>query len=169
MPIVVHGADEATINNLRLGPQVFPIVGALDIKGTFTAALKLLPETRHVVLISGPSQYERLLRSRFDKSLEIYREKLELIDLTGATKEELTTRLTQLPEKSIVLVLGLSGDRTGRRYIPIDAARELVPLSSAPVFSPNKGWLGKSRSFFSQCIARKTFLSVRLSSTYRAM
>lgn len=142
VPIVVTGPDQATINQMNLGPGVSGFPASWDIEGTLNAAVELLPQTRPIALVNGIGEFESTLRKRVDKFMERQQDRLDLIDLTGQTREELDIALASLPANSIVLMARLTGDRTGRRYFVPDTMVELVPVSNAPVFTTNKLLIG---------------------------
>lgn len=141
IPVIIHGVDKAMIAEQGLGPNVYGIERFPEVGKTLDAAIKLFPLTAHVVVVNGVSGYERLQRARLDRSLGT-KNGLDLIDLTGLTKEELRVRLSSLPPQSVVIILGLSGDRNGATYIPYDAIGGLIPLTNAPVFCAARSWFG---------------------------
>ena len=135
VPVVVAAVDELGLARLELPPRATAIPMRYDVEGTVGLALRLLPETRHVALISGVSPQNRLLADLHRQRLRAFGDRLELIDLTGLSIEEMLARVATLPDRSIILVSQIWIDGAGRSLLGIDFLPEISAAANCPVFS----------------------------------
>ena len=106
-----------------------------DVEGTVRLALRLLPETRRVALISGMSPQNRHFADLHRERLRAFGDRLELIDLTGLSLEEMLVRVAALPEHSILMVSQVWLDGAGRSLVGLDFLPRVSAVANRPVFS----------------------------------
>jgi PAS domain S-box-containing protein len=111
------------------------VLGKLRPEETLNAALRLLPGTRHVVVVGGIGPFDASWEAIAKQSFHRYESKLEFTYLTDLTMPALLERLRHLPTNTIVYHTALTQDAAGERFI--DSAQS-VPLvasaANAPVF-----------------------------------
>ena len=99
------------------------------------AALGLLPETRHIFVVGGQSDYDRRLTALVKTDLLSYENKLDVTYLTDLPMSKLLERLRHLPDHSIVLYLSFFKDAQGREFLNIAEALPMIAgAANAPVF-----------------------------------
>ena len=135
VPVVVAGVDELLLTRLQLPPRVVAIPMRYDVEGTVRLALRLLPETRRVALISGMSPQNRHFADLHRERLRAFGDRLELIDLTGLSLEEMLVRVAALPEHSILMVSQVWLDGAGRSLVGLDFLPRVSAVANRPVFS----------------------------------
>ncbi len=107
------------------------------------AALGLLPETRHLFVVAGQSEYDRSLTALVKADLASYENKLDVTYLTDLPMGELLERLKHLPDHSIVLYLSFFKDALGREFLNIAEALPMIAgAANAPVFGISDTQLG---------------------------
>jgi signal transduction histidine kinase/ABC-type uncharacterized transport system substrate-binding protein len=107
------------------------------------AALGLLPETRHIFVVAGQSEYDRSLTALVKTDLTTYANKLDVIYLTDLPMSELQERVRHLPDHSIVLYLSFFKDALGREFLNIAEALPMIAgAANAPVFGISDTQLG---------------------------
>ena len=107
------------------------------------AALGLLPETRHIFVVAGQSDYDRSLTALVKADLASYENKLDVTYLTDLPMGELLERLKHLPDHSIVLYLSFFKDALGREFLNIAEALPMIAgAANAPVFGISDTQLG---------------------------
>ncbi len=107
----------------------------LEPAKTVEAALALLPETRHLFVVGGQSDYDRRLTALVKTDLISYENKLDVTYLTNLPMSELQGRLRHLPNHSIVLYLSFFKDAQGREFLNIAEALPMIAgAANAPVF-----------------------------------
>jgi hypothetical protein len=130
VPVVFSGGRE-----LRPIPNSTGLVYTIDMKGTLDQALRLQPEIKRVVVVSGVSDsdkyYENIARRQFRE----YEGRLAFTYLTGLPLEELQETAAKLPEDSIVYFLTQTEDVVGNRYIATDVLDKVSLVANAPIYS----------------------------------
>ena len=102
---------------------------------TLDAALRLLPETRQVFVVTGQSRFDKGVAALAKPGLTPYKARLDVTYLADLPIKELQERLRHLPSHSIVLFLTFFKDVQGREFL---STTEVLPMvvaaSNAPVF-----------------------------------
>jgi signal transduction histidine kinase len=107
----------------------------LEPAKTVEAALGLLPETRHLFVVAGQSNYDRRLTALVKKDLISCENKLDVTYLTDLPMNKLQERVRHLPDHSIVLYLSFFKDAQGREFLNIAEALPMIAgAANAPVF-----------------------------------
>jgi PAS domain-containing protein len=122
-------------NGFRTVPNATGIRTRLNPRDTVDTAVRIQPETKRVVVVSGASEwdkfYETLARDQF-KELE---GRLEFMYLTGLPMRELLRQVATLPADSIVLVNPVYEDGDGQKFLPLDVLDRVVAASNVPTYT----------------------------------
>ncbi len=111
---------------------------------TLDAALRLLPETRQVFVVTGQSRFDKGVAALAKAGLSSYEGKLTVTYLTELYMKELQERLRNLPSHSIVLFLTFFKDAEGREFLSTtDVLPMVVAASNAPVFGVTDSYLDR--------------------------
>jgi hypothetical protein len=78
------------------------VLGQLRPAETLKAALRLLPGTKHVVVIGGMGAFDEQFETLTKQAFQGYESKLEVTYLTDLTMPALLDRLRHLPSNTIV-------------------------------------------------------------------
>jgi PAS domain S-box-containing protein len=111
------------------------VLAQLRPEGTLNAALHLLPNTKHVVVVGGVGKFDEGWEAIAKQSFHNYESKLEFTYLFDLTMPALLERLKHLPRDTIVYHTSISQDAAGDRFI--DSAQSIPMVASAanaPVF-----------------------------------
>lgn len=73
------------------------------MEGTLRLALALLPDTERVALVGGAGVHEQPFHDLARQAVAATGRPLELIDLTTLSVEDIATRVSTLPPRTIVL------------------------------------------------------------------
>ncbi len=141
-PISFMGIDARDLEGISLPADVKGQATSYDFEGTARLALKLLPNTKHVAVVSGSAEVDRVTHQQMMSIVQRLDPAVDLIDEGGLSFDDLTHRLSTLPKETIVLWTEITQDREGRRFVPHDALAALVPLTNAPVFGAYGTYLG---------------------------
>ena len=142
-PIVYIVADPSRVAGIKLGANVTGISTKVEVAPTLELALTLQPETQRVVVVAGSASLDQGLVAQAQEEFRAYEGKLTFDYLSGLTVEELRPRLAVLPEKTIVIYLIISADRTGRAYINPELIPLLASSSRAPIYGTLQTYLGQ--------------------------
>ena len=123
-------------------PGFTGILTFVDIAGTIELALRLQPETRRVVVVSGASDFDRLWRSRAEAALRAYAGRVDAAYFDGLPLPDLLKSLARLPKGDIVLFTTVFRDANGEAWLPNDVSRQLGEAASVPVYGTFEPSLG---------------------------
>jgi PAS domain S-box-containing protein len=135
VPAVATAIDELFLGNLALPENVASIPMRYDVEGTVRLALRLLPDTRRVALISGVTPMNRLFGDLHRQRLRAFGDRLELIDLEGLTLEEVLKRLAELPADTIILASSFAVDGAGRSFFGLEILPRMSAAANRPMFA----------------------------------
>ena len=104
---------------------------------TLEAALRLRPGTRHVVVVSGISPFDKQQEAAVREQLGIYERRLDLSYLSDLAMPDILQRLKHLPAHTIILLGGIGRDATGAVFSTTESGSMIAASANAPVFSLN--------------------------------
>ncbi|MGE5801422.1 MAG: hypothetical protein ACM358_04130, partial [Gemmatimonadota bacterium] len=135
VPVVVCAVDERTVGGFAQPSRLALITIRYDMAGTLAAALRLLPDTRHVALVGGAAPSEQAFHELGRRAVRELGPRVSLIELIGLPIEETLARLSRLPERTVVLVSSFQVDGNGNRFYGVDLVGPMSAASSAPLFT----------------------------------
>ena len=136
IPVIVCCNVGDKVYDQQLGADFTGVWMPLSPEKTLDAALRLLPRTKHVVVVSGTSAWDRRVTAVVREHLRNYRPGLEISYFTDLKAPELLERVAHLPNDTVILYLGIAQDAAGTAYI--DSIQLLPVLASganAPIFT----------------------------------
>lgn len=142
VPIVFYNVAEDALRGRVIQPGITGGVLRFNLSGTLDLAVRLQPDARRIVVLSGTSAYDRNWLRRAREALAAYEGRLEISYWSGQPLQQLLENLRQLSADAIVLYLAVSGDGSGRTYAPADIARQIAAASAAPVYGVLETYLG---------------------------
>lgn len=104
VPIVFYFVHEGRVRNQKLPPGVTGVTVPVDVQGSLGLALRLHPDTKNVVLVTGTTEFERYWLGVFHKEFLLYKDKENLIDLVGLPADQLMQRVSALPPHTVVFI-----------------------------------------------------------------
>ena len=135
VPVVFCCTAPGQIDQMRPDSRSTGSWFRLEPAKTVEAALGLLPETRHLFVVGGGSDYDRRLTALVKTDLLSYENKLDVTYLTDLPMSKLQERVRRLPDHSIVLYLSFFKDAQGREFLNIAEALPMIAgAANAPVF-----------------------------------
>ena len=143
VPIVFYNVAEDALGGRGIQPSMTGVVLRFDLPGTLDLAVRLQPDARRIVVVSGTSAYDRNWLRRAREALRAHESRLEVSYWAGQRLQQLIENLRKLPRDAIVLYLAVSGDGSGRTYSPADIARQIAAASAAPVYGVLETYLGQ--------------------------
>ncbi len=143
VPIVFGAVDQREVKARELGPGVVGLPIRMDLAATLELALRLHPNTRQVVVITGASKYDRFWEAEAKQAFRGYEEKLELVYMTGLPMDDLLKKVANLPDGSIIYYLHVQQDGSGHTFAPADVAERVAAAANAPVYGHIDSYLGR--------------------------
>ncbi len=111
---------------------------------TLDVALRLLPETRQVFVVTGQSRFDKGVAALAKAGLASYEARLDVTYLTDLPMKQLQEKLSHLPSHSIVLFLTFFKDAQGQEFLSTtDVLPMVVAASNAPVFGVSDTYLDR--------------------------
>jgi signal transduction histidine kinase/ABC-type uncharacterized transport system substrate-binding protein len=143
IPVVFGGSSEQQADNPTLDSHFTGCWEIFDPTKTLDVALRLQPDSRHVVVVSGVSSFDKHLEAIFRERLHSYEVRLDFTYLTDLDMSTLLERLKHLPDHTVVLYTHIGMDAKGTRYIGASQAGPMIAnAANAPVFGPSDVDLG---------------------------
>ena len=144
VPIVFCGSTQVQAGNPKLTSRFTGSWMTLDVANTLNAAMRLSPEVRNVVVVSGSSQFDKATLRLTKSSLDAHPVPLEFTYLTDLDMSSLLEKLRNLPKRSVVLYTSFFRDANGSQFVNATTALPLVSeAANAPVFGISDTYLGR--------------------------
>jgi PAS domain S-box-containing protein len=102
---------------------------------TLEIALRLQPGTKHVVVVSGVSDFDKQGRALVMQHLKAFTDQIDIRNLTDLAMPDLLERLRQLPNHTVVLLVSVGQDAEGTRFKSNEVGPMVADAANAPVFS----------------------------------
>ena len=142
-PSIFAGVSETRLKQRSLPPNITGVVSRFDPVQTLELALRLQPDARQVVVVTGASAFDRSWDALARDRLRPYADRLQITYLSGLPVPELRRDLARLPKNTIVIYLTMYQDGTGERFIPRDLAQMISDAATAPVYGVYETYLGR--------------------------
>jgi len=136
-PIVFCGIDRRELGDRSLPPHVHGVLLKREFAPTLELALGLHPDTKHIAVVAGTSEFDTRLLEQARQQFGVYESRLAFRYLTAAPLQKLLVDLAGLPPQTIVLFTTLFQDGAGESFVP----HNVVPLVSAAASAPVYGFL----------------------------
>ena len=143
VPIVFTAVDAATLGSLSLPPDLTGVTINMGWDQTLDAALRIQPETRRVVVVTGTGDLDKAWTAPARRSFAGRTDPVEFTWLAGLSLEETITQLAKLPDRTIVLMGPFVRDGAGRSLVPADIVSRLSEASTAPIYGISEPFVGR--------------------------
>ena len=135
IPIIFCGTTEKMLEELKPSVDFTGVWAVADPEKTLIAALRMLPGTKHVVVVGGISKFDQAVEATARASFHNYESRYEFTYLTDLGMPSLLERLKHLPSNSIIYHTSIMLDAAGNHFI--DASQSvpmIVSAANAPIF-----------------------------------
>jgi signal transduction histidine kinase len=134
-PTVFGTLEKGRIDSLKLGPNMTGILVDVSFVTTLEAALKMQPDVRNVVVVSGSSEIDARHLAKARSQFRSFETRVEFTYLTGLPLAELEKQVAGLPEHTIVFYITLFRDGAGQTFTLMDSVARVARASSVPTYS----------------------------------
>ncbi len=135
IPIVFGGIDRQSVENRKLGSNIYGITNSTSYKETLDLALTLHPNTRHVAIVAGVDFVSRQSLREARKIYRTYEKRITFIDLVGLPMAGIQKKVANLPPDTVVIFIMLLKDGDGNEFTAVEALSLISPASNAPIYS----------------------------------
>ena len=140
--IVYAGITSTEAIRLHLPSDVVGALTEFDITRTFDMARRLQPDARRLVVIAGSAPFDKTWLDAAKEDLAGAAKSYETTYLTDLTIEQFVKRAADLSPDTILLILTVFKDSSGRNFVPREAARQIANASTAPAYGPYSTYIG---------------------------
>ncbi|MBU1139556.1 MAG: PAS domain S-box protein, partial [Proteobacteria bacterium] len=135
IPTIFASDEQDFLHKAAQQPNITGIFRGEDYSRTLDLAVNLLPDTRHVYVLSGSSLTDRLVAKKVREELQRYEDRLEILYWDDFVLEKMLSKVSQLPANSIILYLVVLKDAEGEPLISRDILTLVSEKANAPIFS----------------------------------
>jgi ABC-type uncharacterized transport system substrate-binding protein len=132
--ILLAGLTDEEVPEGQFGNEVSGIVQRTDLRGTIELILRLKPETRRIVVISGTSEVGRRTLRRAEAAARPFTDRVRFDFWTDRSMAEMRRDVKTLPSKTAILLTRMYRDAAGEVFIPPQTARLIAEAANAPLF-----------------------------------
>ncbi len=138
-----------------------------SIAPTLEMMLRLQPDTRRVVVVSGNGPRDRQMADTFRQQMTGFGNRITFTWLINLSMEELRGEVSRLPDHTVVLYLTIFQDAAGKTFTPRQALDAFAQASRAPIYGcfdtyVGHGIVGGSMVTFEQVGRKAAQLGVRI-------
>jgi signal transduction histidine kinase len=142
-PIVFCGIDKRELDNLVLPSYATGVLVKREFHPTLELALRLHPETKKIVVVSGTSEFDTRLVDQAKAEFHSFEDRLTFTYLSDLPMPKLLAELSILPPRTVVLYTTMFQDGAGNPFVPHEAAERIAAASSAPVYGFLDQYMGR--------------------------
>jgi len=142
-PVVFCGVSGKSLAETARHLGFTGVMDNKDIRGTIGLALRMLPDLRHLAVISDGTTTGQVLLEQFGENAGQFEKKVTFLVLDDLSREALGQRLRQLPKESAILLLSLFNTADHDSYSMQSAVDFIASYTDSPIFILNDVYLGK--------------------------
>jgi len=142
-PIVFCGIDKRELDSVVLPSSATGVLVKRQFHPTLEIALRLHPETKQIVVVSGTSEFDTRLVDQAKAEFHSFEDRLTFTYLSALPMPKLLAELSKLPPHTVVLYTTMFQDGAGTPFVPHEAAARIAAASSAPVYGFLDQYLGR--------------------------
>lgn len=132
--IVFGGVTARSVGSSDLPADARGVVSRFDLGKTIDLARQLQTDASRIVIFTGSSDLDRSWQASARQVVPDHSGGLEVEFVTDRTVEEFIELAKGLDRRTILVVLTVSEDADGTKFIPRDLAAEIAAASSAPTY-----------------------------------
>lgn len=142
VPVIFSLMLKGQIEKRKLLPNITGVADDPDFTGTLDLALRLLPGTKRVFVISGAAEADKGFENQVRKAYKPYEGRFEFTYLSGLPMAALLKEVASLPMQSVIIYSSIYKDGLGQAFVPIKALQLISPAANAPIFGAWNPFLG---------------------------
>ncbi len=132
--VSLTGLAEEEVSAGQLGNDVSGIVQRTDLRGTLDLILRLQPEARRVVVISGTAEIDRNTLSRAEAAARSFTNRVKFDFWSDRSMAEVRQAVKALPPQTAILLTRMYRDAAGEAFSPPQAAQSIAETANAPLY-----------------------------------
>jgi len=142
VPLMMTAVDTRVVPRAALRPGDAVVATRIDVRRTFDALLRLLPDTGSIAVVLGTTPLERYWHQQLQQDTAFLAGRVDFVWLDGLSLPQIKQRVATLPPRSAVYFGLLVVDGDGVPHEGLQALSELRQVANAPIFSIFESELG---------------------------
>ena len=142
VPIVVWGEDSDALRDWEPGRPITGTLGKRDLRGTVELILRLQPNPREILAISGASPSDQRLQSLARHQLDQLEKRVKLTYMDIGTVEDFERTVARAPDGTVILFLSMYQDSAGNNLLSHEALVRIAKEARVPVYNHNATHVG---------------------------
>jgi len=143
VPILVANLPSTAVLNTNEIRNAVYVVSRYDFLNTLKLAEQLQPNAQNLVIVGGAGEYDHQWLDDARRQLQSNVARYKTRYIADVTYEEMLSEVSRLPKETIVILSIFLTDGSGQARATPEVAADLARMSSAPVYSPVAGVVGK--------------------------
>ena len=124
-------------------PGITGVIQNLDYAATLQLALAQNAGTRHVIVISGSSEAEKLALKKAHDQFQSYEPNVDFTDWTDLTFFDLSSRMATVGRDSVIVFLNFLTDAAGEQFVPAQILPGLANSATCPIYGVFTSFVGR--------------------------
>lgn len=141
-PTLLASVDQRYLGDVPLRDDETAVAVLNDFPGLIETIMRLLPQTRHVVMVVGPGQVGQFWHRQLQNDFKPFEGRLTFDWLDHLTVPEALRRCASLPDNSALIYIIFGTDASGAAYADERIFAELHDAANAPIFAAQSPFLG---------------------------
>jgi len=142
-PMVMTAVEQRRIRLESLTGNDAVVAAAHDFAASFDTILRLLPETRNIVVINGASPNEKFWLGEMQREARPFEDRVRFQWFENTPYETLLKEAASLPQGSAIFWHLMNVDVAGVVYEGDSGLKRLYAVTNAPIFSYDDGFFGQ--------------------------
>jgi signal transduction histidine kinase/ABC-type uncharacterized transport system substrate-binding protein len=142
-PMLLTVVDQRRIRYSALTGNDAVVAVAIDYLAAFENILRVLPDTKSVVVVTGNSPIEQYWKEEIEKQVTPLTNRITLNWTNDLSFEELLKRAAALPPQTAIFWELMVVDAAGVQHDEGSALRKLHAVANAPIFSYTDAFFGR--------------------------
>src|SRR5262245_1268311 len=134
VPIVFYTRVRPELSNEKASPGFTGVFSAGAFRNTVDIALRLHPQTRRLLVISGTPEHDKTIERDLRQELAEFEQRVVITYLTDLQLHELISRVASAPEESVILYTRYSQDDPGKTLRPPEVLAMLGQVANVPIY-----------------------------------
>jgi len=141
--IVFCGIDKRELAHRKLLDHVTGVLVKREFRPTLELVLRIHPNTKHIVVVGGTSDFDRRLLEQARSEFEPFRGRVSFTYLTELAMPTLLQRVGELGEHTVILYTTLFRDGAGQPFVPHQVAERISDAASVPIYGFVDQYVGR--------------------------
>ena len=142
-PVVITAVEQRRVDFARLGANDTVVSVSHDFSASFANILRVLPETKKIIVVIGTSPNERFWLEEIRKEMPPFEKRVEFSWTDKIPFQKFLGAASALPPHTVLFWGLMNVDAAGVVHEGDSALKKLHAVANAPIFSYDDGFFGE--------------------------